>query len=116
MPDNWKPNRSFAAKQGVGTRKQQRGEKAVNKSKIDHGTMDFFKEGGTAMATKGVNPFAKFEKSAKDKEVKGKGKEGSKKEEFFDRMQGGMKCGGGVKKYAKGGGVELRGKTVGKQV
>jgi hypothetical protein len=32
------------------------------------------------------------------------------------REAAGMKCGGGVKKYAKGGGVELRGKTVGKQV
>lgn len=28
-----------------------------------------------------------FEKSSKDKEVKGKGKEGSKKEEAFDRKQ-----------------------------
>lgn len=38
------------------------------------------------MATK-PNPFAKFEKSGKDKEVKGMGKEGSKKEEAFDRKQ-----------------------------
>ena len=94
--------------------KAQRGEKAVNKSKIDHGTMNLFKEGGTTMASK--NPFAKFEKSAKDVEVKSKGKEGSKKEEFFDRMQGGMKCGGGVKKYAKGGGIESNGKTKGRFV
>ena len=64
------------------------------------------------MATKGVNPFAKFEKSGKDKDVKGKGKEGSKKEEAFDMSQ--MACGGKVKKYAKGGGVELKGKTRGK--
>ena len=28
-----------------------------------------------------------FEKSKKDKEVKGKGKEGSKKEELFDKRQ-----------------------------
>lgn len=26
----------------------------------------------------------------------------------------GMKCGGGVKKYAKGGGIEIKGKTRGK--
>lgn len=39
------------------------------------------------MATKKPNPFARFEKSGKDKEVKGKGKEGSKKEEAFDRKQ-----------------------------
>ena len=36
-----------------------------------------------------------FEKSGKDVEVKGKGKEGSKKEEAFDRtqMKNGGKCG-----------------------
>ena len=53
------------------------------------------------MATK-PNPFAKkgaapFEKSGKDKEVPGKGKEGSKKEEAFDKTQMGMKKGGMVK-------------------
>ena len=37
------------------------------------------------MATK-PNPFAKFEKSGKDKEPKGM-KEGSKKEEAFDMKQ-----------------------------
>lgn len=62
-----------------------------------------FKEGGDTMATKGVNPFAKFEKSGKDVEAKGKGKEGSKKEEAFDKSQMGMKRGGGVKKMAEGG-------------
>jgi hypothetical protein len=104
MANKWKPDRSFAEKHGVGTMKAQRGEKAVNKSKIDHGTMNLFKEGGTAMATKGKFPFALFEKSAKDKEVKGKGKEGSKKEEAFDKKQ----------KFARGGGVEIKGKTRGK--
>ena len=44
---------------------------------------------------------AKFEKSSKDVEPKGI-KEGSKKEEAFDRMQM-MKKGGGVKKMAAGG-------------
>ena len=106
MANKWKPDRSFAEKHGVGTMKSQRGEKAVNKSKIDHGTMNLFKEGGTTMATKGVNPFAKFEKSAKDVEVKSKGKEGSKKEEAFDKKQ----------KFARGGGVELKGKTKGTMV
>jgi len=62
-----------------------------------------FSKGGD-MATKGVNPFAKFEKSGKDVEVKGKGKEGSKKEEAFDKKQMmGMNRGGGVKKMAEGG-------------
>lgn len=109
MSDNWKPNRSAVRKQGLGNTKAQRGEKAVNKAKIDHGTMDFFKEGGVTMATKGVNPFAKFEKSSKDKEPKGM-KEGSKKEEAFDKKQM------AVKKFAKGGGIESKGKTRGRCV
>ena len=57
------------------------------------------------MATKGVNPFAKFEKSKADKEGKG-GKEGSKKEEAFDKTQ----------KFARGGGIESRGKTKGTMI
>jgi len=67
----------------------------INKPKTLHGKESIMKKGGTTMATKGVNP---FEKSKKDVEVKGKGKEGSKKEEAFDRMQ--MM---GVKKMAAGG-------------
>lgn len=43
------------------------------------------------------NPFAKFEKSKKDKEPKGM-KEGAKKEEALDRKQAGFKCGGAVRK------------------
>jgi hypothetical protein len=62
-----------------------------------------FAKGGDTMATKGVNPFAKFEKSGKDVEVKGKGKEGSKKEETFDKSQMGMKKGGMTMKMASGG-------------
>ena len=75
----------------------------VNNPKTNQGRNELFKEGGNTMATKGVNPFAKFEKSGKDIEVKGKGKEGSKKEEAFDKSQMGMKRGGGVKKMAEGG-------------
>jgi hypothetical protein len=52
-----------------------------------------FSKGGS-MATKGVNPFAKFEKSGKDVEPKGM-REGSKKEEAFDMKQ--------MKGMAKGG-------------
>ena len=68
------------------------------------------------MATKKVNPFAKFEKSGKDIEKKSFGKEGSPKEEAFDKKQMAMKKGGDVKKYARGGGIEIRGKTKGKMV
>jgi hypothetical protein len=65
------------------------------------------KKGGMTMATKGVNPFAKFEKSGKDKETGKAGKEGSKKEEAFDKKQ---------MPFAKGGGVESKGKTKGKMI
>ena len=84
-----------------------------------------FSKGGDTMATKGVNPFAKFEKSGKDAEAKGKGKEGSKKEEAFDKSQMGMKRGGGVKKMASGGlsaghksadGIASKGKTKGTNI
>jgi hypothetical protein len=59
-----------------------------------------FSKGGS-MATKGVNPFAKFEKSGKDVEPKGM-REGSKKEEAFDMKQ--MK---GMKKMAEGGATDM---------
>jgi hypothetical protein len=75
----------------------------MNNPKTNQGANELFKKGGDTMATKGVNPFAKFEKSGKDTEAKGKGKEGSKKEEAFDKSQMGMKRGGGVKKMAEGG-------------
>jgi len=94
----------------------------INNPKTRQGKMELFKKGGDAMATKKMNPFAKFEKSGKDVEVKGKGKEGSKKEEAFDRMQMmGMKK-GGMKKMAAGGftkeanGIAKRGLTKGTQV
>jgi hypothetical protein len=106
---------SFAKKVGV---PQSVGQ---DFSKADKGKT--FKRGGD-MATKGVNPFAKFEKSGKDVEVKGKGKEGSKKEEAFDKSQMGMKK-GGMKKMAGGGlsaghksadGIASKGKTKGKDI
>ena len=64
---------------------------------------------------------ANFEKSGKDVEVAGKGKEGSKKEEAFDKSQMGMKK-GGMTKMATGGfvraadGVAQRGKTKATQI
>ena len=66
------------------------------------------------MATKGVNPFAKFEKSGKDKEMKGM-KEGSKMDMAMDKKQMAMKK-GGMTKMAKGGGVESKGKTKGTMI
>jgi len=76
------------------------------------------------MASKGVNPFAKFEKSGKDVEKKG-AKEGSKKDMAMDKKQ--------MPKFAKGGviaskmgavktaapsrdGIAVKGKTKGKMI
>jgi len=68
---------SFAKKVGV--------PQSVGKdfSKADKGKT--FKRGGD-MATKGMNPFAKFEKSGKDVEKKGM-KEGSKADMALDKKQ-----------------------------
>ena len=85
----------------------------VNQKNTRHGKMELFKEGGDTMATKGVNPFAKFEKSSKDVEKKG-AKEGSKKDMAMDKMQ--------MKKMASGGfvrsadGVATKGKTKARQI
>jgi hypothetical protein len=109
-------NPSFAKKEGV---PQSVGQ---DFSKADKGKT--FKRGGE-MATKGMNPFAKFEKSGKDVEKKGV-KEGSKKDMMMDKAQMmGMKRGGATKKMASGGlaaghksadGVASRGKTKARQV
>jgi hypothetical protein len=79
-----------------------------------------FKRGGD-MATKKMNPFAKFEKSGKDVEKKGM-KEGSKADMAMDKKQMmGMKK-GGMKKMAAGGytsaadGIASKGKTKAKQI
>jgi hypothetical protein len=72
------------------------------------------------MATKGMNPFAKFEKSGKDVEKKGV-KEGSKKDMMMDKKQMMMKK-GGMTKMATGGfvrsadGVATKGKTKARQI
>ena len=106
-------NPSFAKKVGV---PQSVGS---DFAKADKGRK--FAKGGD-MATKGMNPFTRFEKSGKDVEVKGKGKEGSKKEEAFDKSQMGMKKGGMPMKFSAGGftraadGVAQKGKTKAKQI
>jgi len=102
---------SFAKKVGV---PQSVGQ---DFSKADKGKT--FKRGGE-MATKGVNPFAKFEKSGKDVEKKGM-KEGSKADMALDKKQMMMKK-GGMTKMATGGfvraadGVASRGKTKATQI
>jgi hypothetical protein len=102
---------SFAKKVGV---PQSVGQ---DFSKADKGKT--FKRGGE-MATKGVNPFAKFEKSGKDVEKKGM-KEGSKADMALDKKQMMMKK-GGMTKMATGGfvraadGVASKGKTKATQI
>jgi len=105
-------NPSFAKKVGI--------PQSVGKdfSNADKGKS--FSKGGD-MATKGVNPFAKFEKSGKDVEKKGM-KEGSKADMAMDKKQMmGMKR-GGMTKMATGGfvrqadGVASKGKTKAKQI
>jgi hypothetical protein len=103
---------SFAKKAGV---PQSVGQDFSN---ADKGKT--FKRGGE-MATKGMNPFAKFEKSGKDVEKKGM-KEGSKADMALDKKQMMMKRGGAVKKMASGGftrsadGIAQSGKTKAKQI
>ena len=87
----------------------------VNKPETLQGKTELFKKGGS-MATKKMNPFAKFEASAKDKAM--------------DKKEMGMKK-GGMKKMATGGmtgmgrvktaapskdGVATKGKTKGTQI
>jgi hypothetical protein len=104
-------NPSFAKKAGV---PQSVGQDFSN---ADKGKT--FKRGGD-MATKGMNPFAKFEKSGKDVEKKGV-KEGSKKDMMMDKKQMMMKK-GGMTKMATGGfvrsadGVATKGKTKARQI
>ena len=101
---------SFAKKVGV---PQSVGQ---DFSKADKGKT--FKRGGD-MATKGVNPFAKFEKSGKDVEKKGM-KEGSKADMALDKKQmmgmkkGGMASGGSASSRADG--IASKGKTKGKDI
>jgi hypothetical protein len=104
-----------AASKGMtfkGAKKTRVDSQSINKPKTNQGSQELFKKGGSAMATKKMNPFAKFEKSGKDVEKKGV-KEGSKKDMMMDKMQ--------MKKMASGGsassradGVATRGKTKGK--
>ncbi len=104
--------------------KSRADSQTINSPKTNQGKQELFKKGGS-MATKKMNPFAKFEKSGKDVEMKAKGKEGSKKEEAFDKSQMMMKKGGATKKMATGGlaaahkaadGVASKGKTKAMQV
>ena len=84
-----------------------------------------FAKGGDTMATKGVNPFAKFQKSGKDEEAKGKGKGkmgGMHMMPDGKMMKNSAMNHGGMAKYATGGfvrsadGIAQKGKTKAKQI
>ena len=80
----------------------------VNEPKTLHGKSQLFKQGGNTMATKKMNPFAKFEASAKDKAM-------DKKE--MGMKKGGMTGMGKVKTDAPSkDGVASKGKTKGTQI
>jgi hypothetical protein len=86
---------------GDGTRADRQ---VVNQPKTDHGAAALFKKGGR-MATKGMNPFAKFEASAKDKAM-------DKKEMGMKKMAaGGLSSG-----HKAANGVASKGKTKGTQI
>ena len=87
---------------GSGTRTDRQG---INKPKTDHGSQALFKQGGQTMATKKMNPFAKFEASAKDKAM-------DKKEMGMKKMAtGGLSAG-----HKAANGVVSKGKTKGTQI
>ena len=97
---------------GDGTRVDRQG---VNKPKTDHGSAALFKKGGS-MATKKMNPFAKFEASAKDKAMDKK-EMGMKKGGMKKMATGGMTGMGAVKTAAPSkDGVASKGKTKGTQI
>jgi hypothetical protein len=98
------------------------GRPAINKQDTQHGKMDMpfnALNRYTGLKT-GGNVKYNFEKSGKDVEKKGM-KEGSKAEMALDKKQMPMKSGkpafmmkkGGMAGYAKGGGIESKGKTKG---
>ena len=88
---------------GSGT-KTRADSQIANSPKTNHGNAALFKKGGT-MATKKMNPFAKFEASAKDKAM-------DKKEMGMKKMAaGGLSSG-----HKSANGVASKGKTKGTQI
>jgi len=80
----------------------------VNKPKTAHGSMKLFKEGGD------MKDDMKQDKSMAKKAVGMHEKQlhGGKKSDMSKLKKGGMAC--APKKMARGGGIEIRGKTKGK--
>lgn len=78
----------------------------INNPKTNHGAMALFKEGGSMDKKMEMRHAMAMKKAGLPKKMVA--------EEFKEAA--GMKCGGGVKKMARGGGVEVKGKTRGRMV
>jgi len=85
-------------------------QQSINQPKTNHGGRALFKQGGT-MATKKMNPFAKFEASAKDKAMDKKEMMGMKKGGMKKMAAGGLSAG-----HKSADGIVSKGKTKAKQV
>lgn len=83
-------------------------QQGINRAKTNHGSMALFSEGGSMKADKAMEMrhAAAMRKAGLPKKMVA--------EEYAEAK--GMKCGGGVKKMARGGGVEIKGKTKGRMV
>lgn len=78
----------------------------INSPKTNHGAMALFSKGGSMDKKMELRHAAAMKKAGLPKKMVA--------EEMAEAK--GMKCGGGVKKYARGGGVEIKGKTRGRFV
>ena len=95
---------------GKGGASSQADRQSINQPKTNHGEQALFKRGGT-MATKKMNPFAKFEASAKDKAMDKKEMMGMKKGGMKKMAAGGLSAG-----HKSADGIVSKGKTKAKQV
>jgi hypothetical protein len=95
---------------GKGGVSSQADRQSINQPKTNHGEQALFKQGGT-MATKKMNPFAKFEASAKDKAMDKKEMMGMKKGGMKKMAAGGLSAG-----HKSADGIVSKGKTKAKQV
>ena len=95
---------------GKGGASSQADRQSINQPKTNHGEQALFKRGGT-MATKKINPFAKFEASAKDKAIDKKEMMGMKKGGMKKMAAGGLSAG-----HKSADGIVSKGKTKAKQV
>ena len=92
----------------------------ANEKKTDHGQSTLFKKGGKIMASKLFKGKETFSEELKEAKAIKSGKispvQYARGEESEKEVKVKMNCGGKVKKMAKGGGIEVKGKTKGRMV